>query len=166
MTREAHPSLRGVEEVGVLLGPDRQRLASGGAKGQFPDVATDTAVHVVVLAVHVRGDHAAERHELRARHHRAGPVLAQCEVVDLAERNPRFGPQHSRIAIEMQDPAGAFRPADDSSGTRRKRGVAVGPSESAEERRVGCQSFEVVRLAQVGFDPGIPAPPFQRDLRH
>ena len=65
--------------------------AVGDAQPQRRDVAAEAAVDVVVLAVDVGGDHAAERDELGAGRDRREPAARQERAVQLVERQARLG---------------------------------------------------------------------------
>ena len=67
MSRESHAAERGAEQLGFALFADLEHPAVGDAHAQGADMLAEAAHHVVVLAVHVGGDHAAESHELRPR---------------------------------------------------------------------------------------------------
>ena len=75
--REPHAADRGVEGLGVLVGRAAQDLARGGQERQLLDVPADRPVDVVVLAVDVGGEGAADRHETRPGDDREGRSRAE-----------------------------------------------------------------------------------------
>ena len=105
--------------------------AVGDAQRAARARGAEAAVDVVVLAVDVGGDHAAERHELRARRDRREEAARQEEPVDLAQREPGLGAQHAGRRVEGEDAVGERRAGDLAIARRRQRRVAVGAAEAA-----------------------------------
>ena len=67
---EAHPAERRVEQLGVGLGRDLAAAAAGVHSASAVNVPREAAVAVVVLAVDVAGDGAADRQVAGPGHHR------------------------------------------------------------------------------------------------
>src|SRR5690606_26923994 len=125
---EAHPAGRAPEQCGVRLGGDLDH-AGGRVQGEREHVVGEPAVDVVVLAVDVGGDGAADGHvpgtgrdgdEPAERHHAAHDrVEAHARVdtddpaveVDLAEAGQHSGVEHGAarvlggVAVAAAEPA-------------------------------------------------------------
>src|SRR5215470_15203542 len=58
---------------------------------------------MVILAVHIIGDGAADSDELSARHHRQKPAVRHYQTQDLGEQYARFARNPARLAVEAND---------------------------------------------------------------
>jgi hypothetical protein len=106
-------------------------------------VRAKAALTVVVLAVHVARDHAAECDELGARRYRREPAARQERAVQLGQRDARLGVQHARLLVKAQDAVGE---ASIDHLVRRRGGqgrIAVGSSEPATESRAPRERQQV-----------------------
>ena len=116
------------------------------------------AVDVVVLAVHVRRDHAAERDELRARRDRREEAARQ-EQRDAgrAQREAGLGAQHARRRIEREDAVGQRvsprprRPRAPAATSRRTSGPS--PRDNGIAARQPRRSSERRSRARTGTRP-------------
>ena len=107
---EPEAAHRGGEEVRPHVRPDLDRLAVAADEAKGTDVAAEGSGAVVVLAVDVVGDGAAERHELGARRHRHEPAAGHADGQERADRQSRLGPNHAGRPVGRHDavePAGA-----------------------------------------------------------
>ena len=94
----------------------------------------ETAVAVMVLAVHVGRDHAADGHELRPRHDRREITARHERGEDVGEQHARF---HREEAARRVESAEAVEPARRQGDALADGGVAVGaPVAARDEARM------------------------------
>jgi hypothetical protein len=96
VTREPHAALRGAEQIGLSGGVGLDDVAQAGSQGQSRHVPAERPSPMMVLAVNVRGDHSAKRHELRARRDGRKPAPVEQKPVQSEERESRFGAKEAR----------------------------------------------------------------------
>jgi hypothetical protein len=167
--RGDHAADRGGEEARVLhLRAGDDTPVGQGQREPF-DMVAEAAVAMMVLAVHVRGDHAADGHELRARHHRREKAEGHRQGQDVGQEHPRLDVDPARRAVERAD---AVEAAGRESDGFPDCGVAVGAAVAAgdetapvrQEARQGARRLRTQHLRQV---PGItpPAGEFHHALR-
>ena len=88
---------------------------------------------LVVLAVHVVGDRAAERDELGPRHDRREPAVRHGHAQQPVERQPGLGAQHAALAVEGHD---AVEPVgDDQPPALVQAHIAVGAAHPEAQAR-------------------------------
>ena len=110
------PDRRGEDEARQAHAPDRRgkqpRLLAGGAAIDAPvgaqqleglHVATERTAPVMVLAMDVVGDGAAERHELCSGNDGGKKAEGRGVVDDVAEHHARVGRQNARGGVEGMD---------------------------------------------------------------
>jgi hypothetical protein len=125
----------------------------------------------MVLAVHVGGDGATDRHELRARRHRREPAAGQPSPDEVGDAHAGFAAQGTAGGVEVED---AVEPiVDDHAATRVERGVAVAAPEAARDERRGRLAREHLRHRHAALRPedlaglhGKAAPPAEARRRH
>ena len=125
--------------------------------------AAEGARLVVVLAVHVRRHHAAERHVGRAGEDRAREAARPEDPVDLPEREPGLGAQDAGLGVEGEEAVRAPRTHHAVARGGGQRGVAVGAAETARELRAGAGGLEVHGRLLAALQNGQPTP--ARELR-
>ena len=109
---EPHATDRGSKQIRMPLWRALEDASVGDAHLQRRDVIAEVAVLVLILAVHVRRDHAAECDETRAwRYRREEPPWHE-EPVELSQRKTRLGAKRSRCFIEAENPVGIGRVED------------------------------------------------------
>ena len=86
---------------------------------------------MVVLAVDVGGDQAADGDESRTRHHGREPAARHETPQDIVEQDARLARQQTALAVERQDPVRAQH-RECQVGV--DRGVAVRPSVAAGDQ--------------------------------
>ena len=86
MAREPHAAHGGVKQLGVLGAIALEHAAVAHAQLERAHVASERAGHVVVFAMDVRGDHAAQGHVSGAGRHRREEAAREKDAVELAER--------------------------------------------------------------------------------
>ena len=159
VTREPHAAQRRAEQLGLGCVADLEHAAVGDAHAQRADVLAEAACHVVVLAVHVRGDHAAERHVLRAGRDRAKPSRAEgTPRCNAAQREPGLGAQHAGRRGRSARMRSARRVQSARPWPRGQRRVAVRAPESARERGSRAGRLEVLGLSLFGAHDRDTAP--------
>ena len=125
--RQAHSAERRVEQLGVAVGREREQLAGRRAQRQRGDVPGEASVAVVVLAVDVARDRAAERDVARTG--------------DDRERQP-VGRQRGE---QLRDRRAGLR-RDGAGARRRSRRSGRAPSGRAPcRRRSGLRRRSCVR---------------------
>ena len=121
------------EQLGVFLGRQRQHLAGGARQADRVHVRAEGAGMLVVLAVHVVRDRAAEGHELRSRHDRREPAVRHGHAQQPVERQPGLGAQHAALAVEGHD---AVEPVgDDQPPALVQAHIAVGAAHPEAQAR-------------------------------
>ena len=98
--RQSHASNRPGEQIRVLLARTAADFTVGPDNVDPLDEAAERSVLVVVLAVHVGRDRAAQRDEFRPGRDREKPAARQKGLDDLAQRHARFRDQDARVRIE------------------------------------------------------------------
>ena len=88
---------------------------------------------LMVLAVHVVRDRAAERDELRARHDRREPAVRHGHAQQPVERQPGLGAQHAALAVERQD--AVEQVGDDQPPALVQADIAVGAAHPETQER-------------------------------
>ena len=88
------------EDVGVLVTRARQDLAVRRHQLEILDELAECAVSMMVLAVDVIGDRAADRDELGPWKHRREEAPRQEHIEDLRQTDPRFALKYPRRAVE------------------------------------------------------------------
>ena len=116
---------------------------------------------MVVLAVDVGGDQAADGDEAGTRHHGRKPAARHERAQDVVEQDARLARQQAGLAVERQDPV-VPQHGDRQVGV--DRGVAVRPPVAAGDQRRGAveQAGQIARAAELlelAVHHGIPAPP-------
>ena len=131
----------------VPVGVFRRRADEAGPVGaeelEPSHVAAQGAGAVVVLAVHVIGDGAAERHVLRAGGDRQEPSLRHDESEDLGQAHARLAAHDPEVAIECQE--AVEPPCDEQRAAVVQARVAVAPSEPVRKRRQPRRNRERLR---------------------
>jgi hypothetical protein len=147
--------------------PTVAQKSSGSTTGSIEDsavrdaeekrfhVGAERPFDVVVLSVHVRGDHSPQSDEFRSRAHRSEPVPGKKHPDHLAEREPGLGAQGPRGLVEGEDSVRENRRCDLEAAGRRKRGVSVGAAESSGEDRFSVS----LRRSSGDFAPGTECGP-------
>jgi hypothetical protein len=107
-------------------------------------VLADGAVRVVLFAVHVRGDHAAQRHELRAWRDGHEDVAREEEAVEREQRAAGLRAKDHRARVEGEEAVGERGVDDRAVGARRQGAVAVAAPEAAREGRADRRALEIV----------------------
>jgi hypothetical protein len=77
-----------------------QHLAIGQRQVQTYDVRAEATVQVVVLAVHIRRNHAADRYELGAGRHRRKPTQRHEALDDVDQHRASRTGQHAARGIQ------------------------------------------------------------------
>ena len=132
---QPHAADRGVEGLGVLRGGAAERLARGEEERQLVDVAADRPVDVVVLAVDVGRERAADGDEAGARDDREEEAARKQEREEPRERRAPLAGEGPPLRVEREDPLEPLG-QDDGAGAVQRR-VAVAPPEPAQgERRL------------------------------
>ena len=88
--REPHPADRGGQELGVLIARAGDDASVRQSQGQALHMVAEPAIPVVVLAMDIRGDHAADGDELGARHNRREEALWDHDVEQIGEQDAGF----------------------------------------------------------------------------
>ena len=170
-TGQAHPADGGPEQLGCLAvrrqGAD---LAVGHQQVEGDHVVAEAALGVVVLAVHVGGDRAADRDLPGARQHRDPQAERQHRPHQQIQADARLHRHGGRLVggVEGQDPV---HPGQvHRRAARVLGGVAVAAPEPARHHPAtvgGAQGRDGigdgVDLRQVRHGPGGPAPAVQLD---
>ena len=63
-------------------------------------MVTERAQHMVVLSVHVVGNGATHRHQLRAGSDRQDPAARNCQPLDIAQQHPHFAHQAAGTVVK------------------------------------------------------------------
>ncbi len=95
-------------------------------------MAAEGARNVVILAVHVGRDHAADGDEFGPRRHRGKETAGHKDLEDIGQQDARFAGQHTALWVEIEHVVEARR-AD--RGRRVERAVAIGPAIAARDHR-------------------------------
>ena len=152
--------------------------AVGDAQLERGDVRAEAAVAVVVLAVDVGGDHAAQRDELGARRDRGEPAARQEQAVQIrpatarprraGRRCPRRTPgcgRPARVETDLAVAGGAAATSRRTSGRGRataagRRRCAPGPPSAprAPARRARVPNRRAFRLCDPSTPPNVPGP--------
>ena len=119
----AHSANRGAKKVGIRVRAALERASVGAQQAKRLDMAPERAAPVMVLAVNVVGDRAAQRHPLRARKHRRQEPVRGGMGDDVGQKHAGFGLQNARLGIEFQNARGRAH-VDQPAGTV-EAGVAV-----------------------------------------
>ena len=117
------------------------------AHAQALHVRAEATFAVMVLTVHVAGDHAAERHELGSGCDRREPTPRDEQTIELRQAEARLGAHHPRRSIELEDAVGEPRRDHSISRARGQRRVSVRATEAARESRAARGRFQI--LAQL-----------------
>ena len=80
------------------------------------------------------------------------------QLVELAHREARLGPQHPRLLVEGQDAVGQPRPQAGSRAGGRQRGVAVGAPQPAGEAHPLTGVLQVFGKELLALDDGHATP--------
>jgi len=136
---QPHAADRGEEELALALWAALDHAAVGDLEHQAIDETSERAVAVVVLAVHVAGDAAADGHELRPRRHRRKPAPRQEDAQDLGEREPGLAGERAPLAVEGDHAVGPRRLEDERAGRGRHGRVTVGSAEPAGQDRAAAR---------------------------
>ena len=136
MPGQSHAAERGEKEVGVALAIAVDDLAAGGEDPERAHVAAERAVAVVALAMHVGGDHAAERDERGARSRGHETVFAA----------PRRAGCSARARLRRAAPSSWRRRKNRSAqpGTRDLEGL---PAPAVRHRHTICRGRASGRIA-------------------
>src|ERR1043166_2733569 len=89
---KAHPTNGGPEQFHLLLGRTALPLAVCQNQFDFLHMITESSNAMMVLPVHIRGDAAAERDELRPGRHRWKPAARNKRLEHFGERASSFSP--------------------------------------------------------------------------
>ena len=156
---EAHAAQRGEEQLGVLLARALDDVAARHAQLERHDVLADRAGHVVVLAVDVARDHAAQGDEPGARRDGDEPVLGQEGVGEGLKADAGLGAEHACVAIEGEEAVGQAGADDLAHAAGRQGGIAVGATQTPAEDGALGEGLEVFAeaLARAGTQ-STPAP--------
>jgi hypothetical protein len=114
----------------VLLARAFHDAAGAGADHEALHVPADRARDVMVLAVNIGGDHAAQGHVLGAGRDRREEAARQEQPVQLAEQYAGFDVQQAGRVVEGQDAIGQRR-THHRAATHRQRRIAVRPAHAA-----------------------------------
>ena len=79
-------------------------IAVGSGQRERLDARAESAVAVVVLAVDVGGDHAADRDEARAGHGMRQPAARHESAQDVAKQHAGFAGEQARLFVECEQP--------------------------------------------------------------
>ena len=120
-------------------GPHSTRRPSATWTHQPVDKGAEGAVAVVVLAVHVACDAAADRHESRPRGHRRKPAAREEDAQHLGERKPGLAGEPARALVEGQHAVGAHSLEDPGAGRRGYRRIAIGAAEPPRQDGVAVR---------------------------
>ena len=164
---EPQPAHRGLEEVAVLPERAGEPLPVGAKQLERLHVRTERPVPVVVLAVDVVRDGAADRDLLRAGHHRQEEPARDDEPEDLAQRDPRLAGEEPPLRIEREE---AVEPAGgEKHAAVVEAGVAVAPPQAVGEDRLAHGDACIRRPVErddLGAGAGEATPGLERNLRH
>ncbi|MDZ7732442.1 MAG: hypothetical protein U5R31_04410 [Acidimicrobiia bacterium] len=162
-SREAHPSRRRPEELGVVAGRDLDGRAVGQVHPERLDVVHERSGDVVVLAVDVGRDGAAHGHEAASRASPARTIRgARAHRISSSKLVPAQADDGPRLEVEAAEPAEPAQlghRAAGAAGRRRRRSVPDPGGESA----FGCSlvtvsaSF-VVRTSRASAQVGTVRP--------
>ncbi len=144
---QSHAADGRAEKLALVLVGTFQHPPVRHAELEAPHVLAKAAVDVMILAVDVGSDHAAQGDELRARRDGHEPAAAQQQAIQGQQRQAGLAPQHAGLLVEGQQPVGRRRVGHGEAGRGRQRRVSVGTAQPAAERRLCGNLFELLRLA-------------------
>ena len=170
---QPHPADGGPEQLlGLAVGSQGAHLAVGHQQVEDCDVVAEAALGVVVLAVHVGGDRAADGHLPGARQHRHPEAERQQRPHQRVETDPGLDGHRGRFGggVDRQDLVQLGQVEGRAAGVL--GGVAVAAAEPPGHHAAvvgGAQGRDGigdrVDLGQVGHAAGGPAPAVQFDQR-
>ena len=102
-TEHAETADRRMKDLDVVLPIAAQDLPARQGQGEGPDMITETAHRVVVLAVDIHGRSAAHTHVHGSRHDRRPPSMRDGAAPQLADRHPRLHPRNPGVRVERKD---------------------------------------------------------------
>ena len=120
---EAHAADGGAEQLGVVGAAAAAWHPVRGRQGERLEVGAEGTVALVILAVHVGGDHAADGDEPGAGHDRGEPATGSEHLEDVGEQDAGLAGEQPGIGVEREHPVeGQQRQGE----VRVEGGVAVG----------------------------------------
>jgi hypothetical protein len=139
---EAHPAGGGEEQpAGGFVGILRAHPAHTGGRDEREraDEPPERPVVVVVLAVHVGRDGAAQRHEARARGHGQEVAVREQRAQHAVERAPGSRPQRRALRVELERPGQLVELEDRAARALCRVAIAAAeaPRKHAPTRSVG-----------------------------
>ncbi len=163
---QPHPAGRGPEQRRIAIRRDPLHLTVRPQQVEPGHVAGEAAGRVMVLAVHVGGDRAADGHLPGARGDRHEPAGRQSRGHQLFQADPGFAGDHAGRRVEAGDPVHRGG-ADDQAAVVLRR-VVVAAAQAAGDHpaggRGGQQPGDLVRVGRLGQPRGRrrdPPPPGQ-----
>ncbi|MHC2511535.1 hypothetical protein ACVII1_006773 [Bradyrhizobium elkanii] len=158
--RQAHAAQRRREQRGVFRTRAGDDLAARQREAERIDDGAETAIAMMVLAVNVGRDRAADRHEFRAGHDLEEEAARLENGKDVRDSHAGFDRQSRGCGIEAPHPVQAARR---DRGLRSDRGIAVGPPGAARDdagprKQVVPRACGRLRRQQFGRRLGIVAP--------
>jgi hypothetical protein len=136
MPGQSHSADGRAKNGGLLSFRTTERTARRQKQIQPGDMGAEGAVDMMVLAVDIRGDGAAEGHELGAGHDGQEPASRKEGFDDLGEAYARFGDQESGGLVKRDHPRQA-EGAHREPAFVRQSGIAVSAPESAADPAAG-----------------------------
>ena len=151
---EAEAADGGGEPVGIVSGRAVEALAVGADELKLGDVGAEGAGEVVIFAVDVVGNGAAEGDVFRSRGDGEEPAVRDGEVEELGEREAGFGGEDSLLLVKAEQAVHAG--GDEEVAALEEAGVAVAAAHADGE----CTGGHAVVVLQ---DPGVVGLPGERD---
>ena len=122
-SRQPHAADGRPKESGILTGGAARAGSVGEDHLDRLHVRAERAAAMMILAMHVRGDAAAERYVLGARRDRREPAARNGDVENVLQSHAGLGAQHAARRIELEYPVEPL--AQDHASVRIERGIAI-----------------------------------------
>ncbi len=151
VTGQPHPTECRAEQVGIDGPRACDHVPCRDSHRQRINMLSDSPIAMMVFAVHVAGNHAANRDESRAGRYRSEITAWKEDSINLVERQACFGCKCCGRGVKFQNPIRQRRVRDRVQGTR-QRSVAVSASGTASQRRTFRQEEEIFGVALLGRD--------------